>query len=124
MQLAIALDLQRDTPPFAQIVEQIQSYIEGGALAPNAPLPTVRQLARDLGIAPNTVARAYLELQDAGWLVGDGRRGTRVASRVPLQARRSRAHALGEAVSRFVDGMRRRGYTLPEIAAAVGDIRE
>ncbi|MGA8841746.1 MAG: GntR family transcriptional regulator, partial [Candidatus Aquilonibacter sp.] len=55
----IAVDPQIETPPYQQIFEQIRAAIERGTLAPDAPLPTVRQLAGDLGVAPNTVARAY-----------------------------------------------------------------
>lgn len=68
----IAVDPQIETPPYQQIFEQIRAAIERGTLAPDAPLPTVRQLAGDLGVAPNTVARAYADLQDAGWLVSEG----------------------------------------------------
>jgi DNA-binding transcriptional regulator YhcF (GntR family) len=76
----------------------------------------VRQLAGDLGIAPNTVARAYGELQTEGWLVGDGRRGTRVAGRVPTN-NRARLRSLRDATEKFVDSLLHRGFTHEEIAA-------
>ncbi|HUA10205.1 MAG TPA: GntR family transcriptional regulator [Candidatus Acidoferrales bacterium] len=118
----IAVDPQIETPPYQQIFEQIRAAIERGALAPDAPLPTVRQLAGDLGVAPNTVARAYADLQDAGWLVSEGRRGTRVASKTPAGDRRARTHALSHAVGRFVDTLRYRGYTRSEIAAELSRV--
>lgn len=117
MDLLIAVDPQIETPPYQQIVEQIRAAIERGALAGDAPLPTVRQLAGDLGVAPNTVARAYADLQEAGWIVSEGRRGTRVASKTPARDRRARSHALSDAIARFIDGLRSRGYTAEEIAA-------
>jgi DNA-binding transcriptional regulator YhcF (GntR family) len=113
----IAVDPQIETPPYQQIFEQIRAAIERGTLPPDAPLPTVRQLAGDLGVAPNTVARAYADLQDAGWLISEGRRGTRVASKTPATDRRARVTALNDAASRFVDSLRHRGYSRSEIAA-------
>src|SRR5579863_3786051 len=101
----IAVDPDLETPPYQQIFEQIRGAIERGALAPDAALPTVRQLAGDLGVAPNTVARAYSDLQEGGWLHSEGRRGTRVATKVPGADRRARAHALTEAIDRFIDAL-------------------
>ena len=113
----IAVDPQIETPPYQQIFEQIRAAIERGTLGPDAPLPTVRQLAGDLGGAPNTVARAYADLQDAGGLISEGRRGTRVASKTPAADRRARSNALADAALRFVDSLRHRGYSRTEIAA-------
>ncbi len=120
----IAVDPGIETAPYQQIFEQIRGAIERGSLAPEAPLPTVRQLAGDLGVAPNTVARAYADLQDAGWLVSEGRRGTRVASKIPGADRRARSHALAQAASRFVDSLRYRGYSRSEIAAELSRVLE
>lgn len=111
----IAVDPNLETAPYQQIFEQIRAAIERGELAPDAILPTVRQLAGDLGVAPNTVARAYADLQQAGWLVSEGRRGTRVAAKTPAGDRRARHQALTEAVSHFIETLRHRGYTKEEI---------
>jgi GntR family transcriptional regulator len=113
----IAVDPDLETPPYQQIFEQIRAAIERGDLASDAPLPTVRQLAGDLGVAPNTVARAYADLQHEGWLVSEGRRGTRVAGKTPASDRRARSYALNDAVTRFVDSLRHRGYSRSEIAS-------
>ncbi|MDE2481429.1 MAG: GntR family transcriptional regulator [bacterium] len=115
----IAVDPDLDTAPFQQIVEQVRAAIERGALASGAPMPTVRQLAGDLAVAPNTVARAYADLQEAGWLVSEGRRGTFVARKTPAADRRARAHALTDAVARFVETLRHRGFTHDEVRAAL-----
>ena len=112
-----------EIPPYQQVVAQIRAGIERGELLPDSPLPTVRQLAGDLGIAPNTVARAYGELQNDGWLVGDGRRGTRVAGRLPTN-RRVRLRSLREAIEKFSASLRHRGFTLDEIAAELGRFGE
>jgi DNA-binding transcriptional regulator YhcF (GntR family) len=111
----LVVDPELEIPPYQQVVEQVRAAIERGELPPESPLPTVRQLAGDLGIAPNTVARAYAELQSDGWLVGDGRRGTRVAGDVPLN-RRARMRSLREATEKFVSSLRHRGFSAAEIA--------
>jgi DNA-binding transcriptional regulator YhcF (GntR family) len=113
----LVVDSRLEIPPYQQVVAQIRAAIERGELAPGAPLPTVRQLADDLGIAPNTVARAYGELQSDGWLVGDGRRGTRVAGHMPQLNRKARLRALHEATEKFVDSLLHRGFTRQEIAS-------
>ena len=113
----ISVDPEAGTPPYVQIFEQIRAAIERGELRPDDALPTVRQLAGDLGVAPNTVARAYADLQNEGWLVGEGRRGTRVAGRLPATDRHARNSALSTAVARFIGSLRHRGYTPSEIAA-------
>jgi GntR family transcriptional regulator len=112
----LVVDPNLEIPPYQQVVEQIRAAIERGELQPESPLPTVRQLAGDLGVAPNTVARAYGDLQIDGWLVGDRRRGTRVAARVPLN-RPARMRSLREATERFIGLLRHRGFTVEEIAA-------
>lgn len=63
-----------------QIVTQIARSIRSGELGPGERLPTVRQLAADLGVAPGTVAKAYAELDAVGVVEANGRRGTRVAA--------------------------------------------
>lgn len=112
----LVVDAGLEIAPYQQVVEQIRAAIERGDLPPESPLPTVRQLAGDLGIAPNTVARAYSELQSEGWLIGDGRRGTRVAEHLPVN-RRTRLRSLREAAEKFVGLLRHRGFTHEEIAA-------
>ena len=115
----LVIDEALEVPPYRQIVEQLASAIERGDLQPSAPLPTVRQLAGDLGIAPNTVARAYAELQESGWLVSDGRRGTHVADDAPKRDRNERARALRDSVAAFVKTLRQRGFTPQEVSLAL-----
>lgn len=117
--LFLAVDPDLDAPPFQQIVDQLRGFIERGDLRAGDALPTVRQLAGDLGVAPNTVARAYGTLQEEGWLSGDGRRGTRVAPNTPASDKRTRARALRDAADRFVATMTHRGYSHDEIANAL-----
>lgn len=118
-ELFIEVDPDLETAPFQQIMKQLQGFIERGELGAADRLPTVRQLAGDLGVAPNTVARAYGQLQEDGWLSSDGRRRTRVASQAPMNDKRARAGMLREAVDRFVTTMTHHGYSKSEVAIAL-----
>lgn len=66
-------------PPFEQLRAQIAGRAATGELAPGTRLPTVRALAAEVGLAVNTVARVYRELEADGVVVTEGRRGTFVA---------------------------------------------
>jgi GntR family transcriptional regulator len=75
----LSIDPASPVPPFEQLRIQLLEQIRGGELAAGTRLPTVRRLAEDLGLAPNTVARTYRELEGAGVVVTRGRNGTVVA---------------------------------------------
>ena len=74
----IIVDDANPTPPFEQIRTQIAALIAAGELANGDRLPTVRQLASDLRLAPGTVGRAYAELEAAGLVESRRGAGTRV----------------------------------------------
>jgi DNA-binding transcriptional regulator YhcF (GntR family) len=75
----LAIDPQDPTPPYGQVRVQIMVAVRSGALAPGAKLPTVRKLAEDLGLAVNTVAKAYRELEREEVIETRGRNGTFVS---------------------------------------------
>jgi len=77
--LLVTVDLGAAEPPFEQVRAQIAGLIGRGALAEGDRLPTVRALAADLGLAVNTVARAYKELEAEGLVSTRRRAGTVVA---------------------------------------------
>ena len=82
--MPLAIRIRPDgPPPYEQLREAMIARIEKGRLLPGDRVPTVRGLAGELGLAPNTVARAYRELEERGWLVGRGRAGTCVTDRPP-----------------------------------------
>ncbi|MBV9718295.1 MAG: GntR family transcriptional regulator [Candidatus Eremiobacteraeota bacterium] len=100
-------------------MDQLRNLIECGELRAGDALPTVRQLAGDLGVAPNTVARAYAELQEEGVVTSNGRHGTRVASGVRAGDKPTRARKLHETIAQFLQALAQRGYSEPEITAAL-----
>nr|WP_297429001.1 GntR family transcriptional regulator [uncultured Actinotalea sp.] len=77
----MSVDPAGDVPPFEQVRRQVAEQAASGALPPGQRLPTVRALAEQLGLAVNTVARAYRELEQDGVVVTRGRSGTFVAVR-------------------------------------------
>ena len=115
----ITIDSSALTPPFAQIFEQIRALIERGALAPGSPLPTVRKLALELSVAPNTVARAYADLKTEGWVIGEERKLARVAQTAPSTAKNARRRALVDAIDTLLASLRNRGYAKDEIVREV-----
>ena len=84
--MIIHVDTSSGVPPYDQVRSAIERAVADGELAPGTRLPTVRALAANLGLAPNTVARAYRELEVLGLLGSQGRRGTFVADQAPAAA--------------------------------------
>jgi DNA-binding transcriptional regulator YhcF (GntR family) len=104
--------------PHAQVHDGIRGRIEAGTLLPGDRVPTVRGLAADLGLAPNTVARAYRELEEEGWLVGRGRAGTFVAERLPELPSNAEV-ALAEAARAFARRVEQLGFTVEDAVRAL-----
>lgn len=87
----ISIDASLAEPPYDQVKRQISQLVAAGELRPGDKLPTVRRLAADLSLAPNTVARAYRELETAGVLDTRGRAGTFVTGDERSRAARQAA---------------------------------
>ena len=96
----ITVDESSPVPPYEQVREQVRAQVHAGELAPGTKLPTVRGLAQELGLAPNTVARAYRELEALGVIETRGRAGSVVSGDGVAQAARQAAH---DYVSRVAD---------------------
>jgi DNA-binding transcriptional regulator YhcF (GntR family) len=82
----LSVDGKSSTPIFEQLRVTVIGAVRDGRLPAGARLPTVRELAADLGLAVNTVARTYRELETAGIVETRGRQGTFVARRDPTDA--------------------------------------
>lgn len=103
--MIVEVDTASAVPPYEQIRAQISELAQSGQLAVGQRLPTIRQLAGDLGLAPGTVARAYHELELAGIVTSRVRHGTTIAAR-PKPSRRetktrlaAAAHAYAQTVA-------------------------
>jgi DNA-binding transcriptional regulator YhcF (GntR family) len=78
--MIVSVDAASPVPPYEQVRSSIAAQINDGRLPVGTKLPTVRALAAELGIAPNTIARAYRELEEAGLIETRGRAGSFVSS--------------------------------------------
>ena len=76
----LTIDPKSPVPPFEQLRLQFVDQVRSSELAAGAKLPTVRRLADDLGLAPNTVARCYRELERDGFIETRGRNGSFVSA--------------------------------------------
>jgi len=107
MTLDLVLDPAAEDPPYEQIRAQLAALVARGDLGPGTKLPTVRALAATLGVAVNTVARAYRELEHAGVVTTGRRNGTVVSGdRVDRAAK--------EAAAAYADVMRSLGVRQDE----------
>jgi GntR family transcriptional regulator len=102
--LIVEIDAQSPVPPYEQLRAQIATLAASGVLRAGDRIPTIRQLAGDLGLAAGTVARAYSELEAAGVLATHGRRGTFVVDRTranPALSPSERDRRLSEAAAAY-----------------------
>ena len=123
--MSFTLDNKSGVPLYRQIIEQVKYSISRGELHSGDQLPTVRQLAVDLSINPNTVIRAYREMEIEGVLETQQGSGTFVGSRKPevdeLEKQRmldqiltdlvARASSYGFSIEQVLDGLRQRQET-------------
>lgn len=120
--MEIIVDIEGSIPLFTQLIAQIKDGVLSGGLEPGSPLPSIRQLANDLGINNKTVAKAYRLLERDCVIQTKGYRGTfihpdaRANSAVDLEAQVVRE------LSATVGVLRRAGATDSEIRIAFGDV--
>ncbi|MFE5398223.1 GntR family transcriptional regulator [Streptomyces sp. NPDC056568] len=114
--MTLRIDIDDGAPPYEQVRAQISEQARSGVLPVGYRLPTVRGLAESLGLAANTVAKAYRALEGDGVIETRGRNGTFVAAAGPA-AEREAASAAQEYASRA----RRLGVSREDAEAAVRD---
>ncbi len=115
MDLDVSIDQTSAVPPFEQLRSRVATQVTDGSLPAGAKLPTVRALAADLGLAVNTVAKAYRALETDGVIETRGRAGTFVSS-VALTDPPADLRTLA---ADYASAARRAGLTVPEATALV-----
>jgi GntR family transcriptional regulator len=115
----LILNHESPLPPYEQIRVRLRVLIASGQLHPGALLPSVRQLARDLNVAPNTIVRAYNELEREGWVTTSARRGVIVAEHLPQISAQERAERLTQAVDELLLTAHELGASIEEIVAEI-----
>ena len=110
-----ALDLHSGVPVYRQIIDQVRSGVASGSLTAGFQLPTVRQLAVDLAINPNTVLRAYRELELGGLLETHQGTGTFVANKKVEKNSAERDRRLTQMAGEFAARAGAAGFTLEDV---------
>ena len=116
------LDLASGMPVYRQIIDQVLGGIAAGTLEPGAQLPTVRQVAVDLAINPNTVSRAYRELEIRGVLETQQGTGTFVGRQKIKRDDVERRRRLSQIVSEFVSRAGAAGFTVAQLIEQLGEV--
>lgn len=109
------LDLRSGVPVYRQIIDQVHAARASGAIGPGERLPTVRQLAVDLKVNPNTVVRAYRELELTGVLTTHQGTGTFLTNAVVQRNDAEHQQKLDQLVGEFVARAGREGFTVQEL---------
>jgi GntR family transcriptional regulator len=109
------LDLHTGVPVYRQLIDQVRAGIACGSLTSGDQLPTVRQLAVDLAINPNTVMRAYRELELGGLLETHQGTGTFISDRKPEKRTVERERQLSQMAGEFAARAGAAGFTLEEL---------
>jgi GntR family transcriptional regulator len=113
--ISIQLDLKSGVPFYRQIIDQVRSAIATGQVEPGERLPTVRQLAVDLSVNPNTVSRAYTELELTGLVETQMGSGTFVGQMKVEQDEPERRRLLDQVCQEFLSRASTHGFTLNDI---------
>ena len=111
------INLQGKDSIFEQIRSQIEKFIETGILKPNDKLPSVRTLAGDLGINPNTVMKAYQELEKNGYIYTVNKKGAFVCKDIDTRKNETRRDAVN-----MIRVLKQEGYTKKELHEVIDQI--
>ncbi len=117
------LDLRSGVPVYRQIIDQVLVAVATGACIGGEQLPTVRQLAVDLSINPNTVVRAYRELEIRGVLTTHQGTGTFITPAKVDSNDAERQRRLSQMVSEFVAHAGGAGFTLQEVMDRLAELQ-
>ena len=114
--------MKSGVPVYRQLIDQVLVAIASGQLNSGDQLPTVRQLAVDLSINPNTVVRAYKELEIRGMLTTQQGTGTFITSKKVKIDDAQRQRRLSQMVGEFVARVSAEGYTVDDIMERLGEL--
>ncbi|HEX4785281.1 MAG TPA: GntR family transcriptional regulator [Candidatus Sulfotelmatobacter sp.] len=116
------IDLHSGVPMYRQLIDQVRSGIASGTLTAGDQLPTVRQLAVDLAINPNTVMRAYRELELGGLIETHQGTGTFIAKKKLEKNSPERERQLGQMAGEFAARAGAAGFTLEDLIERLRDL--
>lgn len=117
-----SLDPRSGVPVYRQLIDQVLVAISAGSLQPGDRLPTVRQVAVDLSINPNTVMRAYKEMEIRGILSTQQGTGTFITSQPVERDQLARERRAAQLVSEMVARAGAEGFSVPELRRAFDEL--
>ena len=106
-------------PVYRQLIDQVQAATAAGSLRVGEQLPTVRQVAVDLTINPNTVLRAYREMEIRGFLETQQGSGTFIAHQQPTGSKQDRSQQLTLLVEEFISRAGQAGFSVEQLLDAI-----
>ena len=109
-------------PVYRQLIDQVQAAIAAGVLTVGDQLPTVRQVAVDLVINPNTVSRAYREMEIRGTLDTQQGSGTFIADKKIEYSKAERERQLNQLIGEFVSRAGSAGFTVDQLIKALREL--
>lgn len=118
---AFRLDADTGVPVYRQLIDQVTGALAAGALAAGNQLPTVRQVAVDLAINPNTVMRAYRELEIRGILETQQGTGTFISRQKPKRPDAERLRQLTQLVTDFLARAGAAGFTVEDLLEQINE---
>ena len=123
-EINFSLDPANGTPIYRQIIQQIEYAILSGRMQAGDRLPTIRSLAVELKTNPNTIAKAYGELEIRGILATQVGSGTYISDKKPVMEDDSLNRKIREVLARFMQEMRDLGVDKRELTALIANYRE
>lgn len=114
----IEIDIESDTPIFNQLINQVKKGVINQELIPGSAVPSIRRLAKDLGINPNTVSKAYKLLERDNIIIGKGYRGTFIHENARQYCDANLQEIGEEAMLNTINTLREAGLTDSEIRIA------
>ena len=122
--IRFSLDQNDDAPIYRQIIRQIEYAVLSGRLKSGDRLPTIRSLAVELKTNPNTIAKAYGELEIRGILATQVGSGTYISDKKPTPEEEGPEMKIRELVGRFIKDMRDLGIEKRELARVIAAFKE
>jgi GntR family transcriptional regulator len=116
------LDAHSGVPVYRQLIDQVQAAVATGVLRAGDQLPTIRLVAVELAINPNTVTRAYREMEIRGLVDSQQGTGTFVAERQVASSKKEQSRQLVQLVGEFVSRAGAAGFSADDLIEALGQM--
>jgi GntR family transcriptional regulator len=123
MPLLVAISKEDPDPMHKQVTDQVRDAIAKGALPPGARLPSIREMARELGVSPITIKRAYGDLEREGYLITRAGLGSFVAGIDRSRLRAQKVGEIREEIARIAKSAGAFGIPIAEIRRIVDELR-